>query len=245
MEYIGVYIFITLGMIFTFGGLGWYIYISNKPPQKKMEYNDVNSVNKITNDGLSAGGWSLPNKNTKKHLDSNTEEMILKEAYMIARCNMYCLINDLNIDYMLGIDDGEIEDIIDTDDLETAQKRLEFYVDETPITVQKFNENMTANVRNILRHDSISPEHREDIMEFVRTVCDIMDEERVQHFVKKYSIEFPGSLSFLNERINYTCAALDLLYHFAVSYEDDILKARLKIICDKRGLDFSALEEGD
>ena len=147
----------------------------------------------------------------RKKLDKDTEKILLKAMYDIKRAEIYTLLNDMNMDYLMGLEDYEIEEILNEDGIENVKKAIYFYMDKDPITVEKFNENITFVVGNILRYSVISAERRDEILETVDAALFFTDDELVQTVVEQFAQDLPDDMAFLRGRINYTLAALGRL----------------------------------
>lgn len=198
------YIVACTAILLVFGGLGWLIYISNKPPQKK--------------------------------LDKYTKEIMLDVMYMERRGKMYTYLNELNIDYMLGLEDYEFEKILDADDLEKANKMIYFYMDKEPITLDIFRKNLLFSIKSILRGSNLSEARKQEIIETIAFDLANEDELLIHDIVEDFSSKLTEDFAFLRGRVNYTLCALGILYQMGSDDNDTDLIEHVNSIRKKRGV---------
>lgn len=172
---------------------------------------------------------------TKKELKKITENMILQKMYNVKRAELNRLLNDLNMDYMLGIEVYEIEEILEEDTPKEIVKRIAYYMDKTPITVEIFCENVVYTTENVLRSSGLSFNQQEEIMEIVKIELSVVHDELLKDIVMQYEKDLPDDMRFLRGKINYMLVALGLLRQIAEEIDEAILQNHIESIRRQRG----------
>lgn len=144
------------------------------------------------------------------------------------------MINDLNMDYMLGLEEYEIEKILDAYDLETANKMIYFYMDKEPITLDIFRKNLLFSSKSILSGSNLSEARKEEIIETIAFNLANEDELLIHDIVEDFSSKLTEEFAFLRGRVNYTLCALGMLYQIGSDDNDTDLIEHVNSIRKKR-----------
>lgn len=164
------------------------------------------------------------------------ENIALQEMYNSKRAKLYALLNDLNMDYMLGLEDYEFEKILDAADMETAKKLIYFYMDKSPITLDIFQNNVLLATENILRGSDLTAERQEEIIGTIAYELSIVDDSVLLGIIEDFSSQLTYEYSFLRGRINYTLAALGILKQLADDESDMVLLNHVNNVRRKKGI---------